>query len=140
MAKFPWIDEELNQRKEDCCERLFLDALKRMGIPPPTNRINLLDEELFPSIYDKLYNPTVPPSPVVSYHRKNASRDSRTSKGLSIKKIESQPRPFVSQADIELERDLISYKDLRVPKDPFKDADDEFCDLENLPVLMINVS
>ena len=34
MAKFPWIDEELNQRKEECCERLFLDALKRMGVPP----------------------------------------------------------------------------------------------------------
>ena len=100
MAKFPWIDEELNQRKEECCERLFLDALKRMGIPPPKNKVNLLDEELFPSIYDKLYNSALPPSPTKSYHRKNASRDSRRSAGLSVKKIESIYRPFVSQADL----------------------------------------
>ena len=111
-----------------------------MGIPPPTNKINLLDEELFPSIYDKVYSSELPPSPTKSYHRRNASRESRRSAGLTVKKIESVQRPFVSQADIELERDLIPYKDLRVPQDPYRDADDEFGDLGDLPALSIDVS
>ena len=93
LAKYPWINEELNQRKEDCCERLFLDALKRLGLPPPARRVNLLDEELFPSIYDKICRPTVTGTPLG--HRKTGSRDSRTSKALSLLKSDSQTnRPF----------------------------------------------
>ena len=94
LAKYPWVNEELSQRKEECCERLFIDALKRLGLPPPPNRINLLDEDLFPSIYEKLRSPAVPSSPVAPCHRKTASRDSRTSKAALLKSDAKQRRPF----------------------------------------------
>ena len=35
LARYPWIDEEMSQRKAECCERLHIDALRRLGLPLP---------------------------------------------------------------------------------------------------------
>jgi len=35
LARYPWIDDEMRERKADCCERLHYDALRRLGLPLP---------------------------------------------------------------------------------------------------------
>ena len=35
LARYPWINEEMSQRKAECCERLHIDALRRLGLPLP---------------------------------------------------------------------------------------------------------
>lgn len=60
MARYPWIDEELAERKTECCERLYYDALRRLGLPLPEfdrepTALELLDQKFdIPSIYQAI--------------------------------------------------------------------------------------
>ena len=40
LARYPWINDEMAERKAECCERLFYDALRRLGIPLPEYESN----------------------------------------------------------------------------------------------------
>ncbi len=57
MARYPWMEDEMIERKAECCERLHVDALRRLGLPLPefysdVVSLDLLDAKLkIPSIY-----------------------------------------------------------------------------------------
>ena len=56
LARFPWINEEMSQRKTECCERLHHDALRRLGLPLPEYGIEELTNEMLNA---KLDCPTI---------------------------------------------------------------------------------
>ena len=61
IAHYPWIEEEMVGRKDDCCFRLHVDSLRRLGLPlpefeePDATPLELLDEKFqIPSIYQAI--------------------------------------------------------------------------------------
>ena len=52
LARYPWINEEMGQRKTDCCERLHHDALRRLGLPLPEYGIEEITKEMLSARFD----------------------------------------------------------------------------------------
>lgn len=124
LAKYPWVDEELALRKTECCDRLYYDALRRLGLPLPEfdrepTALELLDQKFdIPSIYQ-----------AIQLGEHATLETFRTSES---KLIEDQFRTLLDR-----------HRDLRVPKDNLFELDDEYlgddCGLGPLPVLSIDL-
>ena len=60
LAIYPLIEDEMVERKADCCQRLHIDALRRLGLPLPEFdqepvALDLLDAKFdLPSIYQAI--------------------------------------------------------------------------------------
>ena len=118
IAQYPWINEEMKGRKTECCARLHVDALRRLGLPlpefeePDPTPLELLDEKFeIPSIYQAIQQDGHAPFETFQSTKAKLERD-------------------------QLEACRAKYKDLRVPEDDFGN-DDEFglAALGQLPVL-----
>ena len=54
LAIYPWIDEEMTQRKAECCDRLHYDALRRLGLPLPEFNPEPTTAELLDQKFEKV--------------------------------------------------------------------------------------
>jgi ATP-dependent exoDNAse (exonuclease V) beta subunit len=56
LAMYPWINDEMRERKAECCERLHYDALRRLGLPLPefSPVLQTSDLQHIPSTYQAI--------------------------------------------------------------------------------------
>ena len=124
LARYPWINEEMGERKTECCKRLHYDALRRLGLPLPEwdhepTTAELLDAKFeCPSIYQSIQQGAH--APLGAF----ASTEEQFRKN-------------------NLNQMLSKYKDFRVPQDKLRYVDEVFFEeddlLGDLPVLMIDL-